>query len=121
MDNKEIFMTVLHKAQKNGFYTKVDWEGEWEWDNNWFLQRDIRYVIFSHTFAKALWGEALWYYGFFKFVDEKRGQGWQWLSELDSKYGIRDKNVVFALKAWEYHLQQMILTKEPIKYLENYV
>ena len=47
-------------------------------------------LIFNHDFAKALWGE------------EQARAG-----KFDEPVGV----------AWKYHLQQMVVSKDPIKYL----
>ena len=51
-------------------------------------------AIFSHDFAKAFWGE------------EDYSDG---------------KIVIANLKAWQYHLQQMVRETEPLKYLERFI
>lgn len=47
--------------------------------------------IFSHYFAKAFWGE--------------------------------EKSIATSLllNRWQYHLQQMVLKEEPLKYLERFI
>ena len=51
-------------------------------------------IIFNHDFAKALWGEELY-------------------------YGSRDKypHSPTAIRTYQYHLQQMVIEEDPIKYL----
>lgn len=49
-------------------------------------------IIFSHDFAKAFWGDIA-------IPEGNRGQ----------------------LLAWQYHLQQMVLEEDPIKYLEQFL
>jgi len=48
-------------------------------------------IIFSHEFAKAFWGE--------------------------EKYG----RCPYRQPIWQYYLQQMVLEKEPLKYLEKHL
>jgi len=53
--------------------------------------------IFSHDFAKAFWGDC-----------------------KDVKYLMNNpKRTPFYV--WQYHLQQMVLEKEPLKYLEKFL
>ena len=52
-------------------------------------------IIFTHDFAKAFWGES-YYITSDEFEDNK---------------GI----------AWQYHLQQMVIAEEPLKYLEKFL
>ncbi len=52
------------------------------------------HLIFSHDFAKAFWGEE-------DYTD--------------------GKIVICNHKAWQYHLQQMVLYEEPLNYLERFL
>ena len=54
-------------------------------------------IMFNHLFAKAFWGEELLDIGYKDFA------------ENECKY-IR-----------QYHLQQMVLEEEPLKYLEKFL
>ena len=72
--------------------------GEWRTkagymeETKWFSYYDL---IFDHSFAKAFWGEECYY---------------------------SDENQLFDDRlCWEYHLQQMVLEKEPLKYLEKFL
>lgn len=56
-------------------------------------------IIFSHKFAKAFWGEEL----------------------TQTKDMVIWSEIAGQMKAWEYHLQQMVLEKNPIKYLEKFL
>lgn len=72
------------------------------------LQNHPNDFIFSHDFAKALWGE----YG---AVPEAR-------YPLRYKKGSgveRTKIIIVAshVSPWQYHLQQMVIAPDPIKYL----
>ena len=61
------------------------------------------YVIFSHDFAKAFWGEEI--------IEAEEGY-----------FCLRcDKMNQPDVISWKYHLQQMVLEKEPIKYLEKFL
>ena len=60
----------------------------------------INDVIFSRDFAKAFWGEKIWG----ELID-------------DPRY----KNTIKNLEAWEYHLREMVLEEEPLKYLEKFL
>lgn len=79
-------------------------------------------IIFNHDFAKALWGEFPTYthsgferYGVGKDVDS-------WLGP--AKEAIKDKEFVTGAinyTAWKYHLQQMVIADDPIKYLGEHL
>lgn len=59
-------------------------------------------IIYSHDFAKALWGEE----PYAKVV-------WP---HPDYKVKTGAKELVFT-SYWQYHLQRMVITEDPIKYL----
>ncbi len=61
------------------------------------------WFIFSHDFAKAFWGE--------KKVIEDDSSFNQWHG-VTSLGGYSD---------WQVHLQRMVLEKEPLKYLEQFL
>jgi len=70
-------------------------------------QNDPFYWIFNHDFAKAFWGEDECNY------DYDESKMWEATYEYGSN-GIRFKG-----KLWQYHLQQMVLEENPLKYLER--
>jgi hypothetical protein len=57
-------------------------------------------IIFSHDFAKAFWGEEI-----------VRDTIWFDGVEADDR----------SMPAWQYHLQEMVLWEEPLKYLEKFL
>ena len=84
---------------------------------------DIEHIIFNHEFAKALWGDrrGIEKYGLYtegqldEYIsveeyeslpdDEKEDKGWQYYAPFYKHSG------------WQYHLQQMVIADDPIKYL----
>ena len=73
-------------------------------------------IIFSHDFAKAFW------------KDDKT----KW--NIQARLSVHFKNLKWYLEsakgeflcpifipAWQYHLQRMVLEKEPLKYLERFL
>lgn len=62
--------------------------------NTWRFRHRI---IFSHDFAKSLWGD-----------------GDSDLDDDDLEHGI-------ALEDWRHHLQQMVIADDPLKYLSEYL
>lgn len=87
MTDKEILHKVYDKAVANGYSDKGFGHNSIETFNAKYLYGHI----FSHDFARALWG-----YGIFK----RKGS-----SEV--------------LQPWQYHLQEMVLADNPIKYLSD--
>ena len=115
MTNKEILYQAIEKAEKNGF--KYCWERHvyshknWHYDVNLLHQEYPVIVIFSHEFAKAFFGGEK-----FDDYDYDRAKDSLWVD--NELYG---PNVEFIGKAWQYHLQQIVLKKEPLKYLEKFL
>lgn len=70
---------------------------------SWSL-RSTSNLIFSHDFAKAFWGE------------NARIQGTQVTGRTPTSGEVPPD-----LRKWQYHLQQMVLEEDPIKYLEKYL
>jgi hypothetical protein len=60
----------------------------------------VNQVIFNHDFAKALWGE-----------DERKPE-----PVANSQF----MTTVFK-RDWRYHLQQMVIADDPIKYLGEHI
>ena len=108
MTNAQILKKVIRKAKKNG------------WEDNHpclkalekleivkdVMKHDWHYaIIFSHDFAEAIWGEKEITRHFTK---EK--------IRVYKKSHINLKEI-----SWKYHLQQMVLEKEPLKYLAKFL
>ena len=118
MQDKTIFELAVKKAKRNGFNFKdggICWlqdkepiiEG-WEYlkhkklvlvgvDSCAQTYMGLKDIIFSHDFAKALWGE----------------------NEMgvipESQYGETMDDI------WKHHLCMMILEEDPIKYLSKFI
>lgn len=64
-------------------------------------------VIFSHPFAKAFWGE---------------DRNYAMIVEIVETMGSNRRTFRTKLAfTWQYHLQIMVLEKDPIKYLEKFL
>lgn len=105
---KEILNKAFAKAEANG-YQKPAGEKlkDVNVEENKVCLADIRYrcmitLILSHSFAKALFGE------------EKKSIG---LYEMTNAKAI----IAISIPAYNYHLQQMVLSEDPIGYLESYL
>ncbi len=92
MTDREIITKAIDKAIDNKFRYYGVFSRERYIDR--FISEPFRIkdLIFSHSFAKAFWGEEMY-----------------------------EDNVKNKIKVWQYHLQQMVLKEEPIKYLEKYL
>lgn len=100
MTNEQILKKAIEKAVKNGWKGIMGFNEPQETFRWMFEEEDGRVsvssVIFSHDFAKAFWGEE---------------------SVVVPKNFMEAKSV----KSWQYHLQQMVLEENPVKYLEQFL
>ena len=112
MTHEQILERAIQKAVDGGWSDVL--LDSWEW-NPWtkklveetyeqFDSRPVYAFIFNHDFAKALWGEAD------KFTDK----------ELQELYHATHIDEVMW-PTWKYHLQQMVIADEPIKYLGEHL
>ena len=90
MKDETILKKAIEKAKKNGLDNYSIFE---DWDIN--SHASIRGVIFSHSFAKAFWGEC---------------------DCSLCKSGHKED-----ISYWQFQLQQMVLEKEPLKYLRKFL
>ena len=112
-NKEEILKKAIQKAIKNGYKFK-------ELDKNWLVMatfaldkkygwRDLaeikEVVIYSHHFAKAFWGKKRMIEN--KCVEDEKGK-LRWVRESYKE-------------EWQYHLQQLVLEKEPLKYIEKWI
>ena len=86
MTDKTILKKAIEKAVKNGM-SKVKAD-----DIKDIRDRNYYKIIFSHSFAKAFWGE----------------------EEIEIRWDD-------YYEEWDYHLQEMVISKTPIKYLEQFL
>ena len=106
MTNEEILKKAIEKAIKNGYKAKFS-----ERENSKVYLKSYKYfaIIFSHSFAKAVFGGEL------ICIDcgEKDCAAGKLYCE-----GYKDADMK---PAWQYHLQQMVLEPGPLKYLEKFI
>jgi hypothetical protein len=67
---------------------------------------DTYKTIFNHDFARALWGEGT------EFKRDTKHELWSY----DGTYSPD-----FEGETWQYHLQQMVIADDPIKYLGDHL
>lgn len=122
-ESSQILKGAIDKAVGNGWKWKGRWkpktftiEPQYKNFHRWvFEEADRRErpevgfnsieLIFSHEFAKAFWGEEMICATMVFPIDTDIACG-------------RDS---CRFPAFEYHLQQMVLTKEPLKYIEMFL
>jgi hypothetical protein len=120
----KILKAVLMKAIDNG------WDKHWHY-NSYCTEVSVRkkmyyMVIFSHSFAKAFWGEAECPWD----IESKKCKhcgydiGIQPRKETGCDHVHYPENCdICSAKAmgWEEHLQKMIVCEEPLLYLEKFL
>ncbi len=113
MKPEKILRKAIEKAVKNGYKDTYGYLNGWRkrylqsYMSSVISSKDYYRIIFSHQFAKAFWGEDNCI-----FV---KGQGVYPIPAKDATQNVAD------LKIWEFHLQQMVLEKDPLKYLERFL
>ncbi len=117
MTDKEILTKAIEKAISNGL---ILIEGK----------HYFGFIIFSHDFAKAFWGneDTCMYCGSTKFGDARVGVPGEpieheWVCQecgatMLDKAEFDEGNMI---RAWQYHLQQMVLEENPISYLGKFL
>ena len=110
MRNKQILKKAIEKAVKSGMPDLFKGEGtpfSKYADYDWKCLIDFGYkeIIFSHDFAKSFWGE------------ETKHQ----LMHPETVYVDWVKDIHACKPAWQYHLQIVVLEKEPLKYLKKFL
>lgn len=91
MDNQRILERAIQKALDNGWLPESLNRPEIK---QLFLSGPVRDYVFDHDFAKALWGEEVW-----------------------TAFSDFEGNEEVELYVWQYHLQQMVIVEDSIKYL----
>lgn len=100
MTNQQILTKAIQKAIDGGWDIDLETVLQ-EMQKKWSLY-GLQYtgysgLLFSKDFAKALWGDE------FKYFLARNGRG--------SSVGQ------IEYIAWQYHLQQMVVAEDPIKYI----
>lgn len=110
MTNEQILKKAIEKA-----YPGKDYEispGSYIWIHDTGYSGPFQ-LIFSHDFAKAFWGEKEFFY------NEGRAQ----TDERTAKEVATRENATEFIHyiAWQFHLQRMVISEDPIKYLEKFI
>lgn len=128
MSNKEILKKAIKKASNNEFYVPFSLREVFDkrWDKNKFFHYYYHF-IFDHEFAKTFWGKM----DLFPMVLENNRKVMAVdVSQIPKDIGLKEfmevnfPNEVFphkSMKLWQWHLQQMVLEENPIKYLEKFL
>lgn len=129
MTNEEILSKALEKAEKNGYSRHIQYLPLFLKRNPktkerftkeellklmariWYTRKND--IIFDHNFAKAFWGTC-----YHKWGIRDNIYGTKQCS-ICKDFQCDDENIPFEL--WKFHLQQMILEEDPVKYLEKFL
>lgn len=133
MKNEQILKKAVDRALDNGAFLFGSYveqsDGKKFWTSTYFANEDemlmdikLEEIIFSHDFAKAFWGEEKIYciasYGCHpthNYDDEDSGDPY-----YDGNNDT-DKSIPTRIPAWQYHLQQMVLEEDKVKYLKKFL
>lgn len=115
MNNKEILEKAIQKAIDGGWKGKMGILPE-HWAVEYYRRATIenllefngyQLIIYTHDFAKALWGEG----------DIEVFQGFGHDPGMSDDDPGDDYNIYDYEVAWEYHMKEMVISEDPIKYL----
>lgn len=125
MTKETILKKTFERADKNGC-KNLPFGISWADNSEYFeLEEWAKIYIFSHDFAKAFWGEETFFNGYkFQYTNKQHIEDFKYALEysndLDRLTDILEDEEI-KLPTWQYHLQQMVLEEEPIKYLEQFL
>ena len=114
MTHNEIYIRALDKASCKGFGYSLDW----------IAQASIKDVIFSHEFAQAFWGGKKELHKDYICLHCGTDTAYQPPSDSGCNHVHYPEDCDVCSKKiqdWRYHLQQMVLESEPLKYLEKFL
>lgn len=120
MSDKAVLEEATNRAIKGGLKNYIlkltpFYEGDGELVYRSITQLkwySVEHIIYNHEFAKSLFGE----YG---YIPEA-----QYKFQYKKNSGV-EKTRIFtiasAVSPWQYHLQMMVISPDPIEYLRNYI
>lgn len=130
MTNKEILEKAIRAAIEGGWnhYNLPHWvvdstakfvvfdswdssKGEWKSRVSYNPQTEV--IIFNHQFAKALWGDEV------TISDCKCGADISKPHSISLGSGKHGQTV--ERHGWQFHLQQMVISDDPVKYLGEHI
>jgi len=127
LSEQEILKKAIEKAVKNRYWD--NWKVYTKDDQRVIIESNIKgkeyySLIFSHDFAEAFWGECN------KWLDVQDGEGIQHI-EGKENYDKIQREIKTDLQTswrqleerdgWHWHLQQMVLEKEPLQYIKKFL
>lgn len=139
MTDIEILQKAIEKAEKNGYknpfvlYSITELIVDYPFVHNNegyedYSEWSILAIIFSHDFAKAFWQDAYFYKPPVENIKElptvnNEENDVIWIKQSSCGAVFKNNKWIYPFYPvdWQYHLQQMVLEKEPLKYLEKFL
>lgn len=123
MTNQEILQKAIEKAIGNGFefdafikahpmLVHLITDTKKAWIESIIAYRQEAMILFDRDFAKAFWGNGR--HGYTEIRYEVVG------CEECKLEGFPPEGFK-PLPCWQFHLQQMVISEDPIKYLEQFI
>jgi len=126
MARDEKLLTLIHRAEANGFdlrrwysnHIAPEWPGDGEAVSILATEGRMCALIFSHEFARAFWN---------------RGTQIQFVVPASTYSRINEHGEVVTISrksfsrrtlkpdVWQYHLRQMVVSEDPLAYLERFL
>lgn len=111
LESLDLVGNTANTVTLKGWIEFVDADGNTD-EGTTELTFNYKELIFNHDFAKVLWGEDIienWY--------DDGGEEHKFMGgTLDYPYN-EGSGMTYKVMKWKYHLQQMVLAPNPIKYL----
>lgn len=132
MSNKEILERAIQKAMRRGweYYGLTDKKERHYIGQSIIVElprggKDsfaISTIIFNHDFAAFLWGTDWIFFGNIHDEFPSAFDRGIWFTQET----LRDRNIIsydwgIKLRIYQYHLQQMVIADDPIKYLGEHL
>jgi hypothetical protein len=112
MSNADVLQKAVEMAGKNG-YPRPDDAPLSSWKRSINSGQAYR-IIFSHDFAKAFWGEK-------RYEHVGCGGVLDVLKEIKCPKCGHVEPPLKGYDGWQFHLQQMVISDDPLKYLEKFL
>jgi hypothetical protein len=126
MSRNEKLLTLIRKAETNGFELQAwfetniapEWPGVEEAVGVLATQGRLSALVFSHDFARAFW---------------KRGEQMHFVVPAASYSRMNGRGEVVTVQrkpftrrtlkpdVWQYHLRQMVVSEDPVTYLDRFL
>lgn len=110
MTNTEILTKAIELAVKRGWRHEVISQYPLKTSAEYFSDQDYRTVVYRHDFAKALW-------------QHNNPDHWDLRGIVSGRKGNGSAEILGSMQnedfvpAWQWHLMQMVIADDPIKYL----